>query len=232
LLASALLIGGLVSACHTPFGVYHTVQSGESLYAIGQTYGVSVAELQQANFIRNANQIRQGEQLFIPGVLKTRKVQKSESGARQASKGTGGPGGKSSGRRVASLSPHGPNGGHFIWPVEGVLTSKYGQRSGNFHAGIDLAAPIGTPVVAADDGEVIHAADQTTGYGNLVIIKHRDNFFTVYGHLSEILVESGERVRKGQVIGKVGNTGRSTGPHLHFEIRHRKDAVDPLTLLP
>lgn len=231
LLAACVVV--LFSGCHSPFGVYHTVQRGETLYAIGQTYGVSAEELARANYLRNPNQIYVGQQVFVPGASEVKRVQPTEKAARQASKPAGTSGGSGGPRKVASLSPHGPRGtGQFMWPTEGVLTSNFGTRGGRFHSGIDLSAPTGTPVVAAADGEVIHAANQRNGYGNLIIIKHGSDYFTVYGHLHTIEVQPGDNVRKGQQIGQVGNTGRSSGPHLHFEIRHRKEAIDPLTLLP
>ena len=119
----------------------------------------------------------------------------------------------------------------YIWPAQGVLTSGYGWRWGRLHRGIDIAAPIGTPVVAAASGEVINAGWHS-GYGNLVKLEHLDGSFTVYGHNHRILVTHGQKVDQGQQIAEMGNTGRSTGSHLHFEI-HGKDkaAIDPLALL-
>ncbi|MBQ4466890.1 MAG: M23 family metallopeptidase [Firmicutes bacterium] len=94
------------------------------------------------------------------------------------------------------------------------------------HAGIDFPAPIGTPVLAAADGTVIEA-DFTMKYGNYVIIEHADGFSTVYAHMDEILCEKGQEIAKGDEIGTVGSTGRSTGPHLHFELRLDGEPQDP-----
>ncbi len=117
--------------------------------------------------------------------------------------------------------------GKFVCPLDSyVITSKFGPRWRRFHKGIDLGAPMGTPVYAADGGVVIWAAYKRS-YGNLVIIDHGDGILTKYAHNSELLVKAGQYVSQYEVISKVGNTGRSTGPHLHFEIRLDGDAVDP-----
>lgn len=109
----------------------------------------------------------------------------------------------------------------------GILTSGYGERWNSFHKGIDIAGDIGDDVFAAMDGEVIYAEYNNGGYGNLIIVKHEDNMSTYYGHLSKYYVEVGDKIKKGDVIGAVGNTGFSTGPHLHFELRVDNEAVDP-----
>jgi murein DD-endopeptidase MepM/ murein hydrolase activator NlpD len=118
----------------------------------------------------------------------------------------------------------------FIWPVSGTLTSGYGWRWGRMHEGVDLAAGSGTPIYASAPGVVI-ACGYTGGYGNLVVIDHGGGVATAYGHQSSIAVGCGQSVGQGQVIGYVGNTGNSTGPHLHFEVRINGGAVDPLGYL-
>jgi murein DD-endopeptidase MepM/ murein hydrolase activator NlpD len=126
----------------------------------------------------------------------------------------------------------------FRFPLpSGVLTSSFGMRispithRSAFHAGIDLAAPYGTEVYAARDGLVSDTG--TNGVlGNYIVLKHEGLWSTVYGHLSEILVRLNEDVQSGMIIGKVGSTGESTGPHLHFEVRDRGEAVDPEPLIP
>ena len=119
-----------------------------------------------------------------------------------------------------------------IWPVKGWVTSEFGYRVDPFtgrqelHEGLDIAARLGTPVVAPADGIVIYARYERS-FGNTIIIDHGYGFSTLYGHLSEIYVRPGDRVKRGQVIGAVGNTGRSTGPHLHYEVRKNGVPVDP-----
>jgi murein DD-endopeptidase MepM/ murein hydrolase activator NlpD len=119
----------------------------------------------------------------------------------------------------------------YAWPAEGVLTSGYGWRWGRMHEGIDIAAPIGTPVLAAAAG-VVTGAGWHEGYGNLIKLEHLDGSVTLYGHNNRILVTHGQQVKQGEQIAEMGNTGRSTGSHVHFEIHLRNEqVVDPLTLL-
>jgi len=126
-----------------------------------------------------------------------------------------------------------PQSKGFIWPSKGELTSGYGWRWGRMHRGIDIAAPIGTPVVAADDGIVTYAAWNDGGYGNLVEITHPNGSVTLYAHNDRILVREGQQVTQGQQISEMGSTGFSTGPHSHFEIHPSgKGAVDPMAFLP
>jgi len=119
----------------------------------------------------------------------------------------------------------------YAWPAQGVLTSGYGWRWGRLHRGIDIAAPIGTPIVAAAAGEVV-GAGWHGGYGNLIKLEHLDGSLTYYAHNNRILVTHGQKVRQGEQIAEMGSTGHSTGSHLHFEIHLRdKKVADPLALL-
>lgn len=122
--------------------------------------------------------------------------------------------------------------GQFAWPAVGTVTSRFGYRWRDYHQGIDIAGPVGTPVMAADSGMVVFAG-RKGNYGLTLIIDHGEGkYVTLYGHLSTLLVNVGDRVERGQVIAKMGNTGRSTGPHLHFEIRVDGRAVDPIRYYP
>ena len=131
-------------------------------------------------------------------------------------------------------APTGPVQGEsssgFIWPVSGPVTSPFGMRWGRMHEGIDISVPEGTPVHAAASGRVILAA-YTGGYGNYTCIDHGGGLSTCYAHQSSFAVSSGQSVQQGQVIGYSGNTGSSTGPHLHFEVRVNGSAVDPMGYL-
>lgn len=136
-----------------------------------------------------------------------------------------------------NLGPELGGAPRFALPVAGRATSGYGERidpinhTHSLHPGSDFAAPIGTQVGAARGGEITHAGPAGT-YGNLVIVRHEDGFETRYAHLSEVHVKKGDRVETGADIGAVGSTGRSTGPHLHFEIRKEGKALDPKPYLP
>lgn len=125
-----------------------------------------------------------------------------------------------------------------MWPVEGETTDRFGVRGNPFgggaseyHSGQDISAPKGTPVVAPADGTVTHAGWQS-GYGNLVTIDHGNGLTTRYGHLSKVEVAVGQEVKRGALLGLVGSTGRSTGPHLHYEVRVNEEAVNPRSYLP
>ncbi len=121
----------------------------------------------------------------------------------------------------------------FVWPVEkGTITSKYGIRGRRHHDGIDIANRTGTPIYASAPGKVVFSGTGPTGYGLMVIIKHDNGLMSVYAHNSSNHVGRGLKVKRGQKIASMGSTGRSTGPHLHFEIRSGSQAVNPLKYLP
>lgn len=124
-----------------------------------------------------------------------------------------------------------------IWPVDGKLEGGFGGRRNpfggpgyEFHSGQDIEAPMGTPVVSGASGRITFVGWQN-GYGQLVVVDHGGGLTTRYGHLSQIDVETGQQVSRGQLVGRVGSTGRSTGPHLHYEVRINDEAVDPLQYL-
>jgi len=128
-------------------------------------------------------------------------------------------------------TPHPPS--RFIQPAQGILTSGYGWRWGRMHRGIDIAGPVGTPILASAAGEVVFSGWNNGGYGNLVEIRHQDGTITRYAHNSQLLVSVGQAVRQGDAIALMGSTGYSTGPHCHFEIiLPGKGAVNPIALLP
>jgi murein DD-endopeptidase MepM/ murein hydrolase activator NlpD len=221
-------------------GVYHTVTRGVTLYRISQAYQVPIARLMEANNLSSPSAIRVGQRLFIPGaqtVLKVdpyiplspaekknleRSLQKEEQPAPVVSAGKG------EGEKPPWLGKE----LDIIWPIQGKINSPYGPRGRNFHSGIDIGSPSYQEVRAAMDGEVILARDSNTGYGKLVVLRHDQGFSTIYGHLNVVIAQEGEAVRQGQAIGGVGSTGKSTGPHLHFELRRDGRPLDPLPLLP
>lgn len=123
-----------------------------------------------------------------------------------------------------------------IWPVRGTITSGFGWRISPFgdgnelHPGVDIAYTMGAPVVATADGEVV-ASGPAGGYGNLVQIDHGNGIATLYGHNSQLAVNVGQQVKKGQVIAYAGSTGKSTGPHVHYEVRINNTPIDPMKYL-
>jgi len=118
--------------------------------------------------------------------------------------------------------------GTFLWPVRGRVISGFGPKAKGVHNdGINIAAPRGTPIKAAENGVVAYSGDELRGFGNLVLIRHADGYMTAYGHTADLLVKRGQTVRRGQTIAKVGTSGAVSSPQLHFEIRKKKRALDP-----
>ncbi|MFH1238821.1 MAG: M23 family metallopeptidase, partial [bacterium] len=136
------------------------------------------------------------------------------------------------GEEIPRPQGYGRKASIFVWPVKGRVTTYFGTKEQKRHLGIDIKAPTGTPVVAARAGKVIYSGSTLPGYGNVIIIEHDRDFSTVYAHNSVNLVQDGIMVQKNQIIAYVGNTGRSTAPHLHFELRRRGRAENPLAYLP
>jgi len=132
--------------------------------------------------------------------------------------------------RGTKVKPKTASKGTYVWPVSGRITSRYGYRHGEFHTGLDIAVPTGTTVKAADGGTVTYAG-RRGNYGNLVIITHDNGAQTYYAHNSSLLVSVGDKVYQGQAIARSGSTGRSTGPHCHFEIRINGQTKNPLSYL-
>jgi murein DD-endopeptidase MepM/ murein hydrolase activator NlpD len=123
--------------------------------------------------------------------------------------------------------------GAMRWPLDAyIVSSEYGERWGKPHKGMDMAAHVGEPVYAIADGEVIYAGDGLRGYGNVVILRHDRKTSSLYAHNSELKVKQGDQVTKGTLVALLGNTGHSTGPHVHFEIRDGDLAVNPRNILP
>lgn len=187
----------------------HTVEAGESLWAIARQYSVKPEVLIWENDIEDESLIQAGQTLVIP--LPTSKLVMSHTATANPSRGL-----------IDTFMQ---------WPVLGRISSEYGLRWGRNHRGLDIAADQGKPIRAAMAGTVEFAGTRGT-YGKLVILEHPNGMSTYYAHTSELLVQEGEYVRRGQQIAKVGSTGRSTGPHLHFEIRREGEPVDPETMLP
>jgi lipoprotein NlpD len=209
---------------------YHTVKPGENLYRIGKDYGVSSDAIARANSIRDVTELRVGQRLYIPrgnraGLPPAQSRGSSTNTPRSArasdalKKRV-----RAEAKRNAKLN--------FMWPLSRTkLTSRFGRRNGQPHEGIDLSAPKGTPIRAAESGKVIHSG-RLGAYGLVVIVKHAGNYRSVYAHARKLFVRKGQFVEKAQKLAEVGMTGRTTGPHLHFEIRRKEVPKDPLLYLP
>lgn len=210
--------GAAEAPAKTP--VVHVVQPGDTLWDIANRYGALVEDLMALNNLGHSEWIMPGQRLVISGGALPRHRQIAGQSRRD---------GSASGQALAGVAALRVSGG-LAWPSRGNLTSRFGWRHRSHHDGIDLAAPRGTPFYAAADG-VVEFAGWERGYGRTIYVSHSGGVVTIYGHASKILVEPGERVIKGQLIGRVGCTGSCTGSHLHFEVRVNGRAADPLKYL-
>ncbi len=244
-------------ACVTGGGVYHKVLPGQTLYSISRSYAVDERYLARINGIDDPTQLKAGQQLYIPGATRRRNVpatvaagSPSEARAvppREAVSRTPVKTGEGSPAAV-SPPPVPPSAvvvkggrhavpevvrGKFIWPVQGKLLKRFGSNShGALCKGLEISAVAGAPVVSAAAGKVIYSGDGINGFGNLIIVRHDDSFFTVYGFNQKNLVPSGAFVSKGQQIARAGIPPKGGGARLYFEIRYGKKPVDPIFYLP
>lgn len=214
-----LIVGQKLRVPAAPF-LCHKVQPGESLAAIAARYGVTPQSIAADPWNLNG-----GDEyiyyLRIP-VVTLQPPSVADNSLLRLPSGTGGELSAAVAQPLPANWPYGS--GRFAWPVYGWITQGYQPG----HSGIDVGAWAGTPVTAADRGVVIRAGWSDIGYGNFVIIDHKIDYITLYAHLGDIFVEEGQVVAQGQLLGTVGSTGNSTGPHLHFEIRDFGQRVDPL----
>lgn len=212
---------------------YHLVMRGDTLEGIAKKYGVEVESIRGINDLES-DAIYEGQRLYLDlGEYKERWVRVEPMGGRRIEGGKRIIRGRSDPVVAVEYKSTQPK---FLWPLEWKgVTSEWGYRSDPItgrkdkkHSGVDLRAGIGTPVYAPAEG-VVRSAGWMKGYGRIVIIDHDNGYSTRFAHLDEYLVEIGDRVAKGEIIAKSGNSGRSTGPHLHYEIRRDGITVDPMT---
>jgi murein DD-endopeptidase MepM/ murein hydrolase activator NlpD len=229
------------------------VKRGETLYRIARTYAIALADLMETNGIDDPRELSVGQELFVPGAARALEVPPAPVPGAPAGPevppappvagraGPPAPGPSRDATRepaaparepepVARETPVARREPTFAWPLKGVLYGRYGVRDGRRHDGIDLAAPEGTRVGATADGEVIYVGEQA-GYGRIVILRHAGGLVSLYAHMRRALVNEGQKVERGDAVGEVGQTGRTSGPHLHFEIRDGTRPRNPLLYL-
>jgi murein DD-endopeptidase MepM/ murein hydrolase activator NlpD len=215
-----------------PTTISTVVRFGDTLLQIAQRYGLTIGELLQLNPGLETARLVVGSQVQV--------VRSAPGRSRMllglAPVGSGGlswPELPSFGNDQRQSAPYLRGSSTMIWPSQGTFTSGYGWRWGRMHKGIDIANNVGTPIVAAARGRVSFSGWHDGGYGYFVEIIHDDGSKTRYGHNSTLLVREGQLVEQGQVISQMGSTGRSTGPHLHFEVHPAGEgAMNPLQFLP
>lgn len=208
----------------------YVVKSGDTLASIGRSFDVSADDIQAYNAIQDSRGLKPGQRLVIPaaGPIDLRSADQGKADGAKRSRAQ---------LRMVSLAPVRSYVGELEFPVAGArYSSRFGWRWSSFHEGLDLAAPEGTPVLAAHDGVVVLETDSWGGYGKVIVVKG-EGLMTVYGHNSANQVSKGKKVKRGQQIAKVGMTGDASGPHLHFETRILDDngryaAVNPNVFFP
>jgi len=225
----------------------YKVREGDTLYGVARTFDVSVNQVAKLNDLSAPYTIEQGQVLRLPSPKAppsessftfSREEAESASSARvgsverenlQTGERTGGQVQQASARRPVVEKPPARSGnGKFMQPVSGRVISSYGPKKGGLHNdGINIQAPRGTPVRAAENGVVVYTGDELKGYGNLVLVRHDGGYMSAYAHLDRTLIKRGETVRRGQSIGTVGSSGQVDSPQLHFEIRRGTQALDP-----
>ena len=225
-------------------GVYHTVQKGQTLYKISQVYGVEEIYLARINKISDPTQLHIGDRIYIPGATTVKTVPatvthstpqqkpKSQTTKKPATKQPS----STPAKTTTTKSPpprKAPVGkGEFIWPVKGKLVKRFNSNSSVGSKGIEVSVKSGTPVSSAAAGKVIYSGDGISGYGNLLIVRHDDTFFTVYGYNKKNLVQTGAFVSKGEKIALSGSPPSGGEPRIYFEIRYGKKPVNPISYLP
>ena len=225
LLCAGLLLAGCSGNQSSDSGSVYTVKRGDTLYRISRTTGTSVKELARLNGISPPYTIEVGQKLKLGGGVK----RSGSSRAPTAKSST-----KTAAVRPSSSVPQSswpPVGQRcWRWPASGKVILPYSTAEGG-NKGIDISAARGTPIYAAGAGKVVYVGNQLRGYGNLIMIKHNEDYITAYAHNDTLLVNNGQSVKAGQKIATMGSTDADS-VRLHFQIRYRATAIDPLRYLP
>jgi murein DD-endopeptidase MepM/ murein hydrolase activator NlpD len=231
----------------------HVVGTGETLMKLSRKYNVPLTQLARANNLTATSMLQPGARLQIPGNAPVAAAKPAAEAPKQvaavapaAARPQTVPAEPAQKAQLAqSSSPSEPavensaktaeaTGGlpAFRWPVRGRVIAGYGAKTnGKQNDGINIAVPEGTPIKAADDGVVAYAGNELKGYGNLVLVRHSNGYVSAYSHASELSVKRGDTIKRGQVVGKAGQTGDVSSPQLHFEIRKGSTPVDPMQFL-
>jgi murein DD-endopeptidase MepM/ murein hydrolase activator NlpD len=236
--------GGAHAAGPVNSGV-HVVAPGDTLTKIAHQYGKSVADIAKANNIAAYGKITVGDRIIIPGArVGSAKPDVEQAAAPTKPIGTRAAPGAAPTQSASMVTPAEPPVTDlapkaaadatpgFRWPVRGRIIAGFGPKpNGQQNDGIDVAVPENTPIKAAEDGEVAYAGNELKGYGNLVLVKHPNGYVTAYAHAKELLVKRGDKIKRGDVIAKSGQSGNVDAPQLHFEVRKGSAPVDPMQFL-
>ena len=205
----------------------HKVQAGDTVYGVARRYGIDPSRIVSLNRIAAPYAIAPGQSLVLPA------ASPASRSAAVALSAAASPAAMPATRSLAAIpSPPPRAGGKFLWPVRGHTIARYGRKKDGLHNdGINIAAPRGAPVRAADNGVVAYVGNELRGFGNLILVKHAGGWVTAYAHNQDFLVRRGQTVTRGQTIARIGSSGNVATPQLHFEIRKGTRSVDPTRFL-
>jgi len=204
---------------------HHTVQKGETLYAIAFRHGVDYKKVARWNNIRSPYTIYAGQRLKLSPTGRSSKTYQAKEKSKSTKTASKPPIKKSPAKKPEKVIKHTWN-----WPTQGKVIRTYSTKLGG-NKGIDIGGKVGQPVLAASSGKVVYSGNGLASYGNLVIVKHSEQFLSAYAHNEKLFVKEGGEVKRGDKIAELGNTGTSEAK-LHFEIRFKGKPVDPLKYLP
>ena len=241
---SARLRPGAVLRIPNQEGIFYTMQDGDTIEAVSKRYGVSMNKIRQVNAELDVASLKKGDEVFLPGakpeglvenkevkLVEVRKPAPAKTQKTAAKPSTT----KADKPAIGEIAVRKAKGG-FRWPIMGRINSPFGWRQHpitrrkDFHTGIDIKANRNDPIKAAGSGKVVYSG-WMGGYGKVLVIEHSNGQSTLYAHCSSLLAGKGASVSSGQLVARVGTTGRSTGPHLHFEVRNGNSPVNPIKYL-
>ncbi len=225
----------------------HIAKAGDTIETIGARYSVDPRSLAVFNGLPKPYVVKPGQKIILPALVRDKLTGLEPQDLISLLANEINRGNEVSGKQpqikitkppVSTKPPISPPNigdakNYFIWPLNGKIVDTFGEKAGfKKNDGIDIEAPKNTPFVAAADGVVVYSGNQLAGYGWLILIKHSNNYITAYAYGSQILVAEKQIVKKGQIIGKVGLSGRAATPRLQFQIRKGVNAVNPIPYLP
>lgn len=240
---SARLRPGVILRIPNQDGIFYVMKKGEDIEAVSKRYGVSMNKIRQVNVTQNIDALRAGDEIFLPDAKPESVIEHKDVNLAEVKKSYQAKPAKTAPKTAAKVDKP-KNGevavrrakGGFRWPVMGRINSPFGWRQHpitrrkDFHTGIDIKADRNDPIKAAGSGKIVYSG-WMGGYGKVLVIEHPNGQSTLYAHCSTLSVGKGASVSSGQIVARVGTTGRSTGPHLHFEVRNGNSPVNPIKYL-
>lgn len=219
---------------------HYKTKKGDTLYKVSRLFDTTTTELVRLNHLKKPYTLKAGQNIRLPSknrvntpAIQTASYQKNPAPKVVSVEREELPSNiKTSEEKLMAYTP--PKSGKisFIKPVSGKIISGFGPKADGLHNdGINIKASKGDAVRAAESGDVVYSGQQIEGYGNMVLIRHRNGYLTAYAHMDKILIKNGDKVKRGQTIGTVGSTGNVKTPQLHFEIRQGRDALNPKMIL-